>query len=169
MAAAVAALAPDAGGFYERVRAWRAVPPALQRLPPLAGDGGERMLVDRRKLERWLATEVGRCLAANPGQASAAEAAAVDAELGEYVAGLLEHADYCDTTLLRVELVEFLGDQAAVRWARDSGRGRCLTLGFVALALRRSSCWRCGSSSSSRSVSCSCLYVPKASLLPLRH
>jgi hypothetical protein len=126
VAAAVAALAPDAGVFYERVRAWQAVPPALKRLPPLVGDNKEKIaksLVDRRKLKRWLATEVGRCLSANPGQASAAEAVAVDAELGEYVAGLLEHPDYCDSALLSVELAEFLGDQAAVRRTRDSGRG----------------------------------------------
>lgn len=117
--AVIAGLAPNAGAFYEHVREWRAVPPALARLPPLTGavDGNESatLLMDRNKLERWLTTEIGRCLASDADESLSAETSAVDSELVEYIAGLLEHPDYCEPALLSLELHEFLGDQAAVR------------------------------------------------------
>lgn len=120
-AAAVRALAPDAAAFYARVRAWVAVPAALARLPPLfePREGAADALVDRKKLERWLAAELGRYLDDQGGKKAAQE---VDRELVEFVAGLLELPDYCEPTLLALELHEFLGDKAEVRTGAKRAR-----------------------------------------------
>ncbi|RLN92983.1 hypothetical protein BBJ28_00012197 [Nothophytophthora sp. Chile5] len=95
--AAIAQVADSAGAFYERVRAWQRIPRAFARLI-----GPERDLVPASALRRWLKAELGR-----PGMLPEGEL--LDEELVEYVAGLLDHPDFCQPDLLVLELHEFLG------------------------------------------------------------
>ncbi|RLN86332.1 hypothetical protein BBJ28_00007457 [Nothophytophthora sp. Chile5] len=100
--AAILQVADSAGVFYERVRAWQRIPRAFARLI-----GPERDLMPPSTLRRWLKAELSR-----PGVLPEGEL--LDEELVEYVAGLLDHPDFCQPDLLVLELHEFLGRNVTV-------------------------------------------------------
>ncbi|CAI5742438.1 unnamed protein product [Peronospora destructor] len=95
--AAVGRAASSAGTFYEQVQAWQRIPRAFAMMKD-----SERELVTPSSLCRWLKAELSR-----PGVLPSD--AAFDDELVEYMAGLLEHPDFCQPDLLVLELHEFLG------------------------------------------------------------
>jgi hypothetical protein len=100
--AAIKRTAASAGAFYEQVQLWRRIPRAFASM-----QDGERELVTPVSLRRWLNAELSR-----PGLLPSGEP--LDEELVEYVAGLLDHPDFCQPDLLVLELHEFLGSSVAV-------------------------------------------------------
>ncbi|GMF34970.1 unnamed protein product [Phytophthora lilii] len=101
-------MATSAGDFYEQVQAWQRIPRAFATMKE-----NERVLVTPSSLRRWLNAELSR-----PGMLPAGDP--LDEELVEYVAGLLDHPDFCQPDLLVLELHEFLGSSVTVSF-RDSG------------------------------------------------
>ncbi|KAL4138087.1 hypothetical protein PRIC2_001594 [Phytophthora ramorum] len=92
--AAIRRTATSAGGLYQHVQAWQRIPRAFASMQKC-----ERELVTSSSLRRWLNAELSRLPGDEP----------VDEELADYVAGLLDHPDFCQPDLLVLELHEFLG------------------------------------------------------------
>ncbi|KAG7379160.1 hypothetical protein PHYPSEUDO_008936 [Phytophthora pseudosyringae] len=99
--AAIQRVATTAGALYEQVQAWQRIPRAFATMKD-----NERELVTSSSLRRWLKAELGR-----PGVLPTGDP--LDEELVEYVAGLLDHPDFCQPDLLVLELHEFLGDSVS--------------------------------------------------------
>ncbi|UIZ27673.1 hypothetical protein KXD40_005634 [Peronospora effusa] len=99
--AAVGRAAVSAGTFYEQVQSWQRIPRAFATMKD-----SERELVTPSSLRRWLNAELSR-----PGVLPTG--AAFDDELVDYMAGLLEHPDFCQPDLLVLELHEFLGSNVS--------------------------------------------------------
>ncbi|KAF1772322.1 hypothetical protein GQ600_23578 [Phytophthora cactorum] len=95
--AAIQSAAASAGEFYQQVQAWQRIPRAFATLKD-----NERELVSSSSLRRWLNAELG-----HPGVLPVGEL--LDEELVDYVAGLLDHPDFCQPDLLVLELHEFFG------------------------------------------------------------
>lgn len=95
--AAIQRTATSAAAFYQQVQAWQRIPQAFASM-----EDDERELVASLSLRRWLNAELGR-----PGVLPGDDQ--LDEELVEYVAGLLDHPDFCQPDLLVLELHEFLG------------------------------------------------------------
>ncbi|TMW58019.1 hypothetical protein Poli38472_013493 [Pythium oligandrum] len=86
-------------GFYAAVRQWRVIPRVFARLPL------DSNVVDPDKLRRWLTAELTQHLIED----TETDEASVDAELVDYVVGLLEHPEFSHPDLLLLEMQEFLG------------------------------------------------------------
>ncbi|GMF54969.1 unnamed protein product [Phytophthora fragariaefolia] len=100
--ASIRKAATSAGEFYEQVQRWTRIPRVFATMKD-----NERELITPSSLHRWLRSELRR-----PGILPSDEP--LDEELVEYVAGLLEHPDFCQPDLLVLELHEFLGDSVTV-------------------------------------------------------
>ncbi|ETN24745.1 hypothetical protein PPTG_00956 [Phytophthora nicotianae INRA-310] len=96
--AAIQSSAASAAAFYQQVQAWTRIPKAFDTIKD-----EERQLVASSSLHRWLNAELGR-----PGVLPSGDA--LDEELVQYIAGLLDHPDFCQPDLLALELHEFLGN-----------------------------------------------------------
>ncbi|KAG6965922.1 hypothetical protein JG687_00005148 [Phytophthora cactorum] len=100
--AAIQSAAASAGEFYQQVQAWQRIPRAFATLKD-----NERELVSSSSLRRWLNAELG-----HPGVLPVGEL--LDEELVDYVAGLLDHPDFCQPDLLVLELHEFFGSNVTI-------------------------------------------------------
>jgi hypothetical protein len=94
---AITALAPHTAALYAMVQNWRRIPRTFAHLS-LSGDIEANGPL-RAKLQRWIQHEIARLSSGDD----------VDADLVEYVLGLLDHPEFCHPDLVVVELEEFLG------------------------------------------------------------